>query len=629
MQTTTNYKLNKPDLTDKVRVQDLNANMDTLDKTVKDIADESKASADAVKVIQTTVSGYTSDINTLKSDSTQAKTDIQQLKTDVSDAQSDIGTLQTDVSSAQGNIQSLQTDVSGAKDDIAALQSNNTKNESDIAKLKEKDTEIEGNIDTVESNVSSVTQRVGQLEGQYKALNDTVTTAGNEIDSLQSDVEALQSDVSTNKTDITGLKTKDGQLESSISSIEKNVTTAQGDITTLKSDVSTAKRNITTLQSNVKTNTDKLAKITNPMIIKGTVASVSDLQNIASPEAGWIYFVGATGAKDFDEYVYTESSKWEKLGHVDIDLSKYATVDSVTSQLAGKADKTALSAYATTTDVDSKLSKKADASELTKYALTDTVNTELNKKANTTDLSVYAEATTVNTQLNSKADKTELANFVKNHPRENVDFNELLDPGFYGSSSDNSNGPSINHNYCNSIVVRAVNDADTLAQIVFPYLKNLNCFSIRWGATGDGPNKIPTNPWLYFHGSTSPNIPVLKKKTITGTTSGNGNLRLSTLTKGNAIVLAVTEVENINIASLVCSAYINGNGYWCAHIISDTSSYSVFKEQEMTIIVYYLEIPNDYEIPEATTASSDETEDDEGIAPQASYTNEESANYEE
>lgn len=270
MQTTTNYKLNKPDLTDKVRVQDLNANMDTLDKTVKEIADESDASSDAVKAMQTTVSGYTSDINTLKSDSAQAKTDIQKLKTDVSSAQDNIGTLQTDVSGAKENIQSLQTDVSGTKDDITALQA--------------KYGEIEANIDDIESKAESVTQRVGQLEGEYTTLNGTVKTAQ-----------------------------------------------------------------------------EKLNKITNPMIIKGTKQTVAELEQVSGAEPGWIYFVGETDAKDYDEYVYTESNKWEKLGHMDIDMSKYATVEAVTSQLAGKVDKTDF-VFATETEVTAMLNEVFDTS---------------------------------------------------------------------------------------------------------------------------------------------------------------------------------------------------------------------------------------------------------------------------
>ena len=137
-------------------------------------------------------------------------------------------------------------------------------------------------------------------------------------------------------------------------------------------------------------------------------------------------------------------------------------------------------------------------------------------------------------------------------------------------------------------------------------------FAARWGMTSE----YKTNPWLYFHGSTSPNIPVLKKKTITGETSVNGNLSLYPLTKANAIVLAVIEVENINYASLVCSAYVGNSGAWIAHVISDLDPFSEFKQQEMTVTVYYLEIPSGYQIPDTTPVSSDESLDDSELSPQ-------------
>lgn len=65
----------------------------------------------------------------------------------------------------------------------------------------------------------------------------------------------------------------------------------------------------------------KLASITNPMVIKGTVSSALDLPTTA--EMGWIYFVGADGSSEYDEYVYTENSTWELIGHTAIDMSGY------------------------------------------------------------------------------------------------------------------------------------------------------------------------------------------------------------------------------------------------------------------------------------------------------------------
>lgn len=78
----------------------------------------------------------------------------------------------------------------------------------------------------------------------------------------------------------------------------------------------------------------KLASITNPMVIKGTVSSALDLPATAS--VGWIYFVGANGSSEYDEYVYTENNTWELIGHTTIDMSGYVqTTDIATTTNVG------------------------------------------------------------------------------------------------------------------------------------------------------------------------------------------------------------------------------------------------------------------------------------------------------
>lgn len=49
--------------------------------------------------------------------------------------------------------------------------------------------------------------------------------------------------------------------------------------------------------------------LANPMVIKGRVNTVADLDNIQNPQAGWVYFVGLSGATDLAEYVYIESGE--------------------------------------------------------------------------------------------------------------------------------------------------------------------------------------------------------------------------------------------------------------------------------------------------------------------------------
>lgn len=71
---------------------------------------------------------------------------------------------------------------------------------------------------------------------------------------------------------------------------------------------------------------NKLATITNPMLVKGRVDTVNDLP--ANAEPGWVYFVGAEGSTEFAEYVYTEDDEWQCIGvtqPIDTELSTTST----------------------------------------------------------------------------------------------------------------------------------------------------------------------------------------------------------------------------------------------------------------------------------------------------------------
>jgi hypothetical protein len=88
--------------------------------------------------------------------------------------------------------------------------------------------------------------------------------------------------------------------------------------------------------------------------IKGTVASVDQLPNDAEP--GWLYFVKPLGATESDEYIYTDSNEWDKIGSSSISVSIDSDLSTssanpvqnkvITNALNNKADKaTTLSGY--------------------------------------------------------------------------------------------------------------------------------------------------------------------------------------------------------------------------------------------------------------------------------------------
>lgn len=84
--------------------------------------------------------------------------------------------------------------------------------------------------------------------------------------------------------------------------------------------------------------------VTNPIMLKGRVNSVSDLPVNADP--GWLYFVGYSDDADLREYVYTTDERWEFVGYLSIVIDSALSTTSenpvqnkvVTAALNDKAD---------------------------------------------------------------------------------------------------------------------------------------------------------------------------------------------------------------------------------------------------------------------------------------------------
>lgn len=81
------------------------------------------------------------------------------------------------------------------------------------------------------------------------------------------------------------------------------------------------------LSSEITKLINKVDSMQNPLIIKGTVATVNDLPSNA--ESGWLYFVGAEGADEYEEYVYTEDETWERIGTSSITVDSELSTTSI------------------------------------------------------------------------------------------------------------------------------------------------------------------------------------------------------------------------------------------------------------------------------------------------------------
>ena len=62
---------------------------------------------------------------------------------------------------------------------------------------------------------------------------------------------------------------------------------------------------------------NKLASLTNPLLLKGVLNTYEELYQVQSPQVGWCYLVRFAGENDniYKEYAYTAEDKWELFGN--------------------------------------------------------------------------------------------------------------------------------------------------------------------------------------------------------------------------------------------------------------------------------------------------------------------------
>lgn len=98
------------------------------------------------------------------------------------------------------------------------------------------------------------------------------------------------------------------------------------------------------------------------------------------------------------------------------------------------------------------------------------------------------------------------------------------------------------------------------------------------------------------------NIPALKKKTITGTTTQYGNINTNIKQENGIVIIAQVNPEDGSATLGIPFLYSNSNLVCCVK----TTNKEMLVSKKVTVTVYYLDI-TDCDIPgETVTASSDE-----------------------
>ena len=104
------------------------------------------------------------------------------------------------------------------------------------------------------------------------------------------------------------------------SKLADKVNTFQGATNGNKVMITDPQGNVTTVEGVVMniSEREKLASLTNPVLLKGIINSYEALYQVENPQVGWCYYVRfANGENDniYEEYVYTADHGWELFGH--------------------------------------------------------------------------------------------------------------------------------------------------------------------------------------------------------------------------------------------------------------------------------------------------------------------------
>jgi septal ring factor EnvC (AmiA/AmiB activator) len=224
---------------------------------------------------------------------------------------SDIGVHTNEISILNNNISNMQTGLSATVSRVSNV-------ESDLANYYTK-TETDSTISSLQTDINGLNAQVNYMS-EYKADTTTVSANTTAISELDTRVTANENGVSRNSSDINALSVSINKLQDADTQFSKDIASLNQTSTIAKSraDEALARNEFTDAEKS------KLAGITNPMVIKGTVTSVSKLPTTA--EIGWFYFVGAADAEVYDEYCYSQNG-WEYIGtsQEGVDLTDYYT----------------------------------------------------------------------------------------------------------------------------------------------------------------------------------------------------------------------------------------------------------------------------------------------------------------
>jgi len=291
----------------------------------------------------------------------------------------------------------------------------------DLAELKAK---VTANTVAIEE----VGDRVTQVSTAAQQASDKADAADQRVSNAEASLSTISGDVATNKADINQVKIDASETAANLSNVSNKADKNATDVAaltavvsqnqeTIENEVAAVSTRVTTLENSIDAKID--AKVAGAFKFRGAVDSLDEIED-ADRHEGDVWQVGEK------EYAYN-GTEFVELGFA-VDLSAYATAESVADvadQVASKASAERVAEIAAAVENKADKSDIPDLTELENSVTT--INSTLETKANKVE---------VDAALADKATKTELTDEISavtntlNNKVDAVEGKQLSDQNF-------------------------------------------------------------------------------------------------------------------------------------------------------------------------------------------------------
>ena len=373
--------------------------MDSINKKMNITPIDSEVKQDSLSLITSgAVYAYVKTVsNSAVSNNAQIKNINEKIKTIESNIDTNTKTIDTN---NKAIVKSLDEYKKSNNTEILNIKNNYTTNDNLSKSISTLKTEISTSISDASTNIiKKIPTKVSELENDSKYLTTHQDLSGKQ-DKLTFDDEPI--DNSDNPVKSKGIKKY----------VDTKVSTINSDLSDkLNTDISKVNNSINTITSNLSLKQNKLVFDSSPTFgSKNVVTSTGVKEYIDSqinsipkfkievvtslpsyPSSTTIYLLKDNSSEDdgnmYDEYIYV-NNKWEQLGSQKINLSGYATVDSVEQLKASKQDKLTFDDKPTDNSgnmvssgsIYDALINKSDKSDLDKYTTLVHFNSKIDEK---------------------------------------------------------------------------------------------------------------------------------------------------------------------------------------------------------------------------------------------------------